>query len=66
MSAKPTPAVPSPPGPNERLTGQLRWLRPVVAGFVPMTLQQEWEDLATYEKTWRDVPVALVPKGEHT
>ena len=62
MNPEDPTANPQPPAPTERLTGQMRWLReargPV---YVTDTLQQEWEDLATYARTWRDVPVVLAP-----
>ncbi len=48
-----------PPKSTECLTGQLRLLRSV--GNDPDVLQQEWEDLLTYEKTWRNVLVVLMP-----
>ena len=49
-----------PPKSTECLTGQLRLLRSV--GNDPDdVLQQEWEDLLTSEKTWRNVLVVLMP-----
>ena len=52
-------ANPVGPGPNERVTGDLRWLHgkrdPIY------TLQQAWQDLVTHEVTWRDVPIIVVP-----
>jgi hypothetical protein len=59
MGNQPDPtANPKGPGLNEHLTGKLRLLCYMDGSEV---LQQEWEDLLTHQKIWRDVPVPLAP-----
>ena len=62
MNPEDPTANPQPPAPTERLTGNLRWLGQYRSAKTP-ALQQEWEDLATYARTWRDVPSVFVPVG---
>ena len=62
MGNQPDPSVnPRGPGPAEHLTGNLRWVGPMNMLDIRPTLQQEWEDLLTHQKTWRDVPTAWFP-----
>ena len=48
---------------GERLTGNLRWVAPTTATAWPAVLQQEWQNLATHQTTWRDVPTVHAPVG---